>query len=103
MKYTIFTLAFIMMLLSNLSAQKRIMVQAVDVIEGKKKFSLFPKNSGSTEALRVVPPYCINFFANNKKFIVIESNWIYIYFIINRSKMKLGMRSFSFMKQIQNT
>jgi len=72
MKYTIFTLAFIMMLLSNLSAQKRIMVQAVDVIEGKKKFSLFPKNSGSTEALRVVPPYCINFFANNKKFIVID-------------------------------
>lgn len=56
----------------SLSAQKRIMVQAIDVIEGKKKFSLFQKNSGSGEALRVVPPYCINFFANNKKFTVID-------------------------------
>jgi hypothetical protein len=48
------------------------MIQAVDVIEGKKKFSFFPKNNGSGEALRVVPPYCINFFANNKKFTVID-------------------------------
>jgi len=55
----------------NANGQKRIMVQAVDAIEGKKMLSLFTSNS-SSQALKVVPPYCINFFANNKNFSVID-------------------------------
>lgn len=63
---------FFTIFLSNSLAQKRILIQGVDVIEGKRKFSIFPKNSGTNEALKVVPPFCINFFANNKKFVVID-------------------------------
>lgn len=59
-------------------SQKRIMIQAVDVIEGRQKFSLFPKNTGAGDALRVVPPYCINFFANNKNFTVIDRQNLYL-------------------------
>jgi hypothetical protein len=53
-------------------AQIRIMVQAFDVIETKKSGFFYSKNTGSQQALRAVPPHCINFLANNKKFSVID-------------------------------
>ena len=66
MKYLLLIVCYTAMLLP-LSAQKRISINGIDLIDSKKLFK-----SSSSGVVNGVPAYCINFFANNKKFIAID-------------------------------
>ena len=61
MKYLLLIVCYTAMLLP-LSAQKRISINGIDLIDSKKLFK-----SSSSGVVNGVPAYCINFFANNKK------------------------------------
>jgi len=66
MNYLLVIVCYIAMLLP-LGAQKRISINGIDLIDSKKFFK-----SSSSGVVNGVPAYCINFFANNKKFIAID-------------------------------
>jgi len=63
----------IALILSFLTAQsqKRMVVQAIDVVEGRKKLNLFA-TAYASESIKLVPSYCVNFLANHKKFSIVD-------------------------------
>ena len=72
---------FILLLSVGLTGQKRIMVHATDVQEGKKK-SIFSLPTADLN-ITLVSSYCVNYLANHKKFSVIDRQNISI---INQEK-----------------